>query len=299
MSAFEAANQETTGHPIGQEFVIERVTGQQVVGKERLAGGMMGVVEAVALADGASVVVKRMPDGAGHLELEAGMLRHLRARSELPVPAVLHADARLLVLEWLPGTPLTSAAWEDCAALLAKLHAVTAPAYGFETDTVNGTLRLPSPWTGTWVAFYRDHRLLVAAEAARGNGTLPAEMHARILQLAERLDTVLEEPARPSLIHGDVWSANVLAEGARVTGFLDPSACYADPELELAYLAFAGFDRSFFAAYERHRPIAAAFWERRCAIYQIYPLLLHVYYFPARGPRFLGQLDATLGRIRF
>lgn len=134
----------------------------------------------------------------------------------------------------------------------------------------------------------------IAAEAARGNGTLPLNMHARVLRLAERLETLLEEPARPVLIHGDVWAANVLADGSRVTGFLDPSACYADPELELAYLAFAGFDARFFDAYARHRPIAPGFWARRCAVYQVYPLLLHVHYFPERGARFLGQLDATL-----
>ena len=289
----------THSESTSSDEVIERVTGQRVVGRERLAGGMMGVVEAVALADGTAVVVKRMPDGAGHLALEAGMLRHLRERSELPVPDVHYVDERLLVLERLPGAPLTPAAWEHCAALLAGLHGVTAPAYGFETDTVNGTLRLPSPWTASWIAFYRDCRLLVAAEAARGNGTLPAELHARVMRLAERLETVLDEPARPSLIHGDVWSANVLADGARVTGFLDPSACYADPELELAYVAFAGFDKPFFDAYARHRPIAPGFWERRGAVYQVYPLLLHVYYFPDRVPRFLGQLDATLRHLGF
>jgi fructosamine-3-kinase len=279
------------------DAIIERITGQAVIRRERLAGGMMGVVEAVTLADGASVVVKRIREAAGHLELEAGMLRHLRAHSGLPVPEVIHADARLLVLERLPGAPLTPAAWEDCAALLAGLHEVTADAYGFETDTVNGTLRLPSPWTRSWTGFYRDHRLLVAAEAARGNGTLPEETHARVLRLTERLDGLLVEPARPSLVHGDVWAANVLAEGARVTGFLDPSACYADAELELAYMAFAGFDRSFFDAYARRRPIAPGFWEGRRAVYQVYPMLLHIYYFPARGGRFLAQLDAALRQV--
>lgn len=276
------------------DTIIERITGQAIIGREGLAGGMMGVVEAVTLADGASVVVKWVPDGAGQLDLEARMLRHLRECSDLPVPQVIFADERLLVMERVPGAPLTVAAHEHCAALLAALHDVTSDAYGFGSDTVNGTLRLPSPWTASWVAFYRDHRVLVAAEAARANGTLPDELYRRMRRVADRLDTILEEPAKPSLIHGDAWAANVLAEGARVTGFLDPSACYADPELELAYMVFAGFGRSFFETYARQRPIAPDFWARRCAVYQIYPLLLHVYYFPERGARFLGKLDETL-----
>lgn len=279
----------------GIDATVQRISGKAVVGRQVLAGGMMGVVEALSLAGGEPVVVKRIPEGGGHLELEAGMLRHLREQSDVPVPEVLHADAHLLVLERLPGTPLTPAGWGHCAALLAALHAVTTDAYGFESDTVNGTLRLSSPWTRSWIDFYRDCRLLAAAEAARGNGALPDDLHARVL----RLDALLEEPERPSLIHGDVWAANVLAEGSRVTGFLDPSACYADPELELAYMDFAGFGAAFFDAYKRHRPIAPGFWEQRRAVYQVYPLLLHVYYLPGRGARFLEQLDAALRQIGF
>lgn len=237
--------------PVRVNAEIERISGQAVVRREVLAGGMIGTVEAMTLADGGSVVMKRISGDGGHLELEARMLRHLRSHSDLPVPVVLHADARLLVLERLPGSALTPAGWEHCAALLAGLHEVTAGAYGFESDTVNGTLRVPSPWMASWIGFYRDYRLLVAAEAARGNGTLPDEMDMRVMRLADRLDTLVEEPAQPSLIHGDVWSANVLADGARVTGFLDPSACYADAELELAYMAFAEFGPAFFDTYAR------------------------------------------------
>src|SRR3712207_7848333 len=51
--------------------------------------------------------------------------------------------------------------------------------------------------------------------------SLPSEDLERVERLAGRLDEHLEEPERPSLVHGDVWTANVLARGDRIAAFLD------------------------------------------------------------------------------
>src|SRR3712207_7083884 len=92
---------------------------------------------------------------------------------------------------------------------------------------------------------FREQRLLCLARVADDAGALPAEDLKRIGRLAERLDGHLEEPERPSLIHGDVWSANVLAKGDRITAFLDPAIYHADPEIELTFISlFHSFGRS-------------------------------------------------------
>ena len=302
------------------------VLGRRVTGLTTLTGGMIAHVVAATLADGATVVAKvdraweraalqhravtpqqgsrsEAENGAtvralgvSRFDIEATMLRHLRERSALPVPAVLHADSTLLVLEHVAGSPVTDEAEPHLAELLAALHGVTADAFGFGAETLSGTLPLPSPWTASWVAFFRDYRLRYAARAALDNGTLPKTFVSRIDRLADRLDGLLVEPARPALIHGDVWRNNVLAVGPRVTGLIDPSVCYADPEQELAYMAlFDGFSPRFFETYTTFRPIDRDFWRVRRHVYQIYPLLLHVYFF---GADYLPRLDAALRRLK-
>ena len=100
---------------------------------------------------------------------------------------------------------------------------------------------------------------LVAHEAGR----LPAEDRLRVERLSEKLDELIEDPSPPALIHGDVWSANVLAKGDRITGFLDP-AIYADPEIELAFISlFDSFGRPSSIATRRYGRYAKA--SSRCA----------------------------------
>ena len=90
------------------------------------------------------------------------------------------------------------------------------------------------------------------------------------------LDRWLVEPARPSLIHGDMWGGNVLARGGRIAGFVDPAIYYADPEIELAFSTlFSTFSDAFFERYGALRPLRPGFFEQRRDLYNLYPLLVH------------------------
>lgn len=282
------------------ERAFEEHLGQSVAGTRPLGGGCVGEVYRVALADGASVVAKvdrsRPPAGDAHdgLAIEGYMLRLLRARG-LPVPGVLHSAPGLLVMEDMPGDSRFDARAERHAAeLLAALHGVAAPRCGLDRDTLIGGLRQPNPWTGGWVAFFTEHRLLHMARAGHREGAVPAAFLARIGRLAARLPELLEEPDAPALLHGDVWTTNVLAARGRVTAFLDPAVYHGHPEIELAFITlFNTFGRGFFDAYHALRPIRAGFFEARRDLYNLYPLLAHVRLF---GAGYLGGIDATLRR---
>jgi fructosamine-3-kinase len=158
-----------------------------------------------------------------------------------------------------------------------------------------GSLDQPNPWTQSWIEFFRDQRLLYLARVANEAGRLPAGDLGRVERLAERLDGFLEEPERPSLIHGDVWSANVLAKGDRITAFLDPAIYHADPEIELSFISlFNSFGEPFFERYREIRGIRDGFFEERRDLYNLYPLLVHVYFF---GGGYLDSVRSTLRRF--
>jgi fructosamine-3-kinase len=122
---------------------------------------------------------------------------------------------------------------------------------------------------------------------------LPLENLREVEQLAEQLDDLVEKPQRPSLIHGDVWSGNVLAQGDRITAFLDPAIYHADPEMELAFISlFNSFGKPFFERYREVREVRPGFFEVRRDLYNLYPLLVHVYFFGG------GYLDTVRSILR-
>lgn len=272
--------------------LIEAATGRRPARLGPLSGGCIAEIYRVDFDDGDRLVAK-LAGSEGDLGLEAYMLRYLAERSALPVPAVVHADDGLLLMEFVETAgPIDAAAERHAAELLAALHEVSAPAFGHERDTLIGPLHQPNPETASWLAFFRDRRLLHMAGVAHDAGRLPAATLKRIERLAARLGEWIEEPARPSLVHGDVWGGNVLVKGGRIAAFIDPAIYHADPEIELAFSTlFSTFGEAFFARYDEIRGLGPGFFEVRRELYNLYPLLVHVRLF---GGGYLGGVEAVL-----
>ena len=270
--------------------------GERLRSVRPLGGGCIGEVYRAELEDGTPLVAKVDRGGEAHLDREAYMLRYLRERTDLPVPEVFHGSETLLLMEFVEGASRFSGEAEHHAAeLLSALHGIQADAYGHERDTLIGSLEQPNPWTASWTDFFRENRLLYAARAAHGAGRLPDEDLGRVERLADRLEGLIEEPNPPALIHGDAWSGNVLAREGRISAFLDPAIYHADPEIELAFISlFNSFGDAFMRRYAELRPIRDGFFETRRDLYNLYPLLIHTYYF---GGGYLGSVQRILERF--
>lgn len=284
---------------------------------------MVADVRLAELDDGRRVVVKASPNTFGEasgelpgsqMVLEAEMLQFLARHTALPVPRVIHVGNGLLILEFLQGrNVLDDRAERHAAALLAELHAVTpatvssdVPAtagdtagawFGFDFDTLIGPLAQVNTWSSDWPSFYRDERLGAVLAVCRERGRLRGELAGRVERLREDLGSLLAHAPSPGLLHGDVWSGNVLAEGGLVSGFLDPAIYFGDPEVELAFIElFSTFGPAFFDMYEELRPIQPGYHELRRDIYQLYPLLVHVALF---GGGYLAGVEERLSRLGY
>ena len=282
-----------------EEIIAEGASslGERLLSTRPMGGGCIGEVYKAELSDGTVVVAKVDRAAESHLEREAYMLRYLREKSELPAPEVYYSSETLLLMQFMEGGGNLSGAQAHAAELLAALHEVSAEAYGHERDTLIGSLPQPNPWTGSWVEFFRDQRLLYLAEVANRAGKLPAKLRGRVEKLTGRLEEILDEPERPALIHGDAWSGNVLAEGDRITAFLDPAIYHADPEVELAFISLVGtFGEPFFRRYGELKEVRAGFFEERRRLYNLYPLLVHVYFF---GGHYVNSVEDTLDSLGF
>ena len=181
-------------------------------------------------------------------------------------------------------------------ALAALHHDNLSPsgAFGLEKANFLGVLAQPNTPHARWPEFYRDCRLLPQVAFAREKGLLPPALERRLLEVVERLDSLMEGlSARPVLLHGDLWSGNFLAAGEEPV-VIDPAVYYGEREIEIAFMElFGGFPPGLLPAYRAAFPLDAGYARRR-SLHQIFPLLIHVNHF---GAAYIPPLDAALSQI--
>jgi len=279
-----------------------------------LAGGSIARVYRVDVATagaGSERFVAKLSDGdadggdrdgeGASSELEAAMLQSLRASGAVPVPRVQHASTGLLILEWMPGsTGVSARASADAGQRIAALHRYRSPErearFGWECDTAIGPLRQPNRPTASFAAFFANERLRYMSARAFDRGRLPSSTVALVERVAARLPELVEEPPHPSLVHGDLWSGNVLTHGDRLTAVLDPAVHWGHPEVDMAFSTmFGGFDEGFYRAYEdAGGTLDDGFWRERRHLWNLWPLLVHAALF---GGSYAEQVAATARRF--
>ena len=117
---------------------IEHLLGRRPLRIAPMGGGCIAPVYRCDLPGGERIVAKQASPGRT-LDCEAWMLGYLRNNGALPVPAVLGATSDLLLLEYIDsGDPFDARAEAHAAELLAALHAIKGPHFGFVRDTLIG-----------------------------------------------------------------------------------------------------------------------------------------------------------------
>ena len=258
-----------------------------------LDGGEVGSVYRISFRNRSDVAVKVDDSPLG---IEAAMLQYLDRDTPLPVPEVRHVEPGLLVLSFIRGdNRFGERAERDLACHIASLHDISADAFSFPFDTLSGPFRQSNPWTDSWIDFFREQRLLPFADAARTDGTLPAAEFDRIQRLAETLDARLVEPAKPSLLHGDIHPGNVVVADGTVRAVLDPAIYFGHAEVDIAYVdRLDSIGAAFYDEYRQHRDISAGYCEERRDVYVAFHALENVRFFGEDG---LPRLESALDRL--
>lgn len=281
---------------------LETALGGRIVKTKALPGGDIADVSLLTMDDGRQVVAKRpRMDQPDTTACEKMMLRHLAKSSALPVPEVLFQSKGVLVISYIPNAGATdaAAAARDVARHVAALHQVAPkgkrPYYGFNKETFIGPLPQQNEASQNWCQFFTDNRLLAMAGSCVRTGRLDASLMARIETLAKKLPEMLPATPQSGLLHGDLWAGNILIDGDRAVGFIDPAISYGHAEMDLAFIALmGGLDPVFFDAYNEVSAIDAVFETTRKPIYQLWPLLVHVRLF---GGGYGAQVEQILTRF--
>jgi fructosamine-3-kinase len=272
---------------------LERLLGTKVRDC-RVIGGQFGVRHCRAtLADGQAVFAKIAGGRAGDpgFGAEARGLRWLGEAEAAPVPDVIGWDEGTLVISWLATQAAERQAAERFGRDLARLHAAGAQGFGAPWPGVIAGLPLGNEAETSWPEWFAAQRLLPFARRARDAGSFTSADVRVIESVAGRIGELAGPAERPSRIHGDCWSGNVLWSGGR--GWLiDPAAHGGHRETDLAMLALFGvpFLDRIIASYQEIAPLAQG-WRERVPLHQLHPLLVHVCLFGA-GYR-TAALDAA------
>jgi fructosamine-3-kinase len=244
---------------------------------EPLSGGNLSELVKITLADGREAVVKTGPAP----KVEAEMLRAL-AKSGAPVPKVLAVSEAALVLELLPSGGRLQKAATSLGAAVARLHKTTGRRFGWPQNYAFGSVAICNRTADSWPEFWAERRLL------NNIPHIPAPLARRVEALAADLPNRLPPSPRPALLHGDLWGGNVLAEGSRVTGLIDPACYCGHAEVDLAMLGLFGQPgAAFYRAYGALEPGH----EERLPIYQLWPALVHLRLF---GCGYRGMVEGLL-----
>lgn len=221
---------------------------------------------------------------------EAEGLDALAATRTLRVPAVSLVGEGFLLLEDLQPAARAADYWQAFGRGLAQLHTYTYPEFGFAHDNYIGSTPQPNGWLADGYAFFAERRLNYQARLAHSRGLLTAAETAAVGRLAARLPQLVP-PQPASLLHGDLWAGNAIADAHGVPALIDPAAHYGWAEAELAMTTlFGSFPAEFYAAYEAERPLEPG-WRGRLELYNLYHLLNHLNLF---GRSYHGQVMDVL-----
>ncbi len=238
----------------------------------------------------------------GMFESEAQGLTLLARTGTVRVPRVLavakasETHPAYIVLEWLEAGDNRDqgSLGEQLAALHLEGHSPgKAPAYGLDHDNYIGQNPQINDWDANWPFFFAERRIRPQIELARHNSYLSYDRRRRLERLVERVPALLDGvDRRPALVHGDLWSGNVIA-GPDGLALIDPAVSFSDREAEIAFTElFGGFSSRFYTAYESVWPLEPGYRDRR-DLYNLYHLLNHLNLF---GESYAYQVDAILRR---
>jgi protein-ribulosamine 3-kinase len=228
---------------------------------------------------------------------EASGLKLLRKTEAIEIPAVVSVgeddDNQFILLDFIEQGPQARSYWKQLGAGLATLHKATSTTFGLDHENYIGSLRQFNTPNKSWIDFFIHQRLEVQLKMAVDSGLAGPQMVNSFEKLYPKLNSLLSEE-KPALLHGDLWSGNIITSGTGEPCLIDPAVYYGCREVDLAITKlFGSFPTEFYHAYDQTFPLIPDY-EDRFDIYNLYPLLVHLNLF---GSQCKSPITGILNRF--
>ena len=271
---------------------------------DRLSGGDINKAYALTLNTGDRIFMKaNSKTNVDFFTAESAGLSAIASTATIATPEIICTGTdddedvgySFLLLKFIKSAKARNDYWEILGQELAALHKADTKAlwpndtncgaFGFFQDNFIGASQQVNTPCPSWISFFRDNRLAPQFKAA--DSYFSPEEKNKISKLLDHLDNFLLEPSKPSLLHGDLWSGNVMCGPKGKAMLIDPAAYIGHAEADLAMTQlFGGFPQKFYDAYEQANPLEEGYENRR-DLYNLYQLLNHLNLF---GPTYLGPV---------
>jgi aminoglycoside phosphotransferase (APT) family kinase protein len=271
-------------------------SGSRVRAFEELKDGFFNAAYAITLTDGLRCVLKvAPPDGVRVLRYERDILaaevavmRLVRQRTEMPVPAILGydtsrrlADSDFYLMAFIEGAPLNKLRSElapdeqhavdrEIGRYLRQMNEIAGPAFGYFSH--------PAPAGRSWRETFTAMLDGVLADGQELDVALPLAYDA----LAERVAAaapILDDVITPRLVHWDLWDGNIFVDPAtkRVNGIIDfERALWGDPLMEATFVFAPPAGLAAFTEGYGQAMLDTPAQARRRILYNIYLYLIMV-----------------------
>lgn len=294
------------------EDAVRSVFGEDIgiVQMNRVAGGDINHAFCAKLSNGEKVFIKmNTAEHADFFRTELLGLTALDSTGKIGVPETFgwgidrDKGTSFLLMEYLHSGPRKPDYWEVYGHELAMLHRASCGTwtkrtdgegrYGFVEDNFIGASPQKNALSSRWSDFFREYRLL--PQMQRADKYFDCTLRKKADRLLDRLDGLLREPQFPSLLHGDLWSGNMLCGPDGKVWIIDPAVYVGDFEADLAMTQlFGSLPDRFYDAYQEINPIDKSGYACRRDLYDLYHLLNHLNLF---GRAYLPEVAEIIERF--
>ena len=262
--------------------IIEERLSTQVLSISRLSGGDINDVYKITCPHGIYVIkynsCSKFPgmflkEANGLLMLQEGGLRTPEVFDHFELK-----DDQFLVLEYIEQEKPEFSFWIHFANSLSNLHQKKHESFGLDQQNYIGSLPQLNEQKTNWEEFFVSNRLKPLVKIAYDQGFLTKSNLVDFDLFYSLLPELLPTEA-PSILHGDLWSGNLLCGKGQEAIFIDPAVYYGHREVDIAMTKmFGGFDPVYLDHYNERFPLEKG-WEERIPIHNLYPNLVHLVLF--------------------
>lgn len=183
----------------------------------------------------------------------------------------------------------------DILRSLKKLYSSRGEYFGYSKLNFTGTIAQQNHPHAVFEEFWWEDRLKPLLGLCHSKGRLHRVTVTSLEKMLHDSVNKLQLSAeRPTPVHGDLWSGNVLFSGNEAY-LIDPSVAFSLPEQDFAMLELFGSPLTM-KDYQELRDIPVDLLQRRMIFFQLYPLMVHVALF---GGSYELQTLQLLERIQF
>jgi protein-ribulosamine 3-kinase len=259
-----------------------------------IAAGNVNQGVLLETSDGQYFLKTNLEESRDIFEKEADGLNMMRAHCPLKIPQVYHFgwedSYNFILMEWIAAEKTTSSYWHELGLGLAQMHMATQNEFGYKTSNYIASIIQRNQFEPSWSDFFIQNRL----DPLIGRAYYESLIDLDFLKKFQRIYPVLEDffpKEKPSLLHGDLWSGNIMRGKNGIPVLIDPAVYFGHREMDLAFSRMFGpFEEEFYESYDIFFPLEPGFNER-VPVYNLYPLLVHLLLF---GKSYLPGIEKTV-----